>query len=450
MMTYAINLRTNRMRLVNFIVSLVILWCATAAWCCKDHSNCDENNKCHQHKCEKMTCSDTIAGKKTPSCGKDFKCKKGECVPKTCDDADGPKCPADKTSCVTGMCKAPCFGANSTPCAAGFVCTNPKPFMACPASSVGQQCLNSYCEASNCSNGGTPCADNEECCKGKCRGIRCYGKKHKCPSGRKCVRDKKHDQHEHHHQKDKHKHMHKHDHYGMCFLKTCADAGGPICPIDKLSCVNGACVTQCAGEGSKPCGDGLVCTNGNTYNACVPNMPCPNSSCQPLHCGNGGKPCADNEECYKEKCRVVKCKNNKCHSDRKCVNGDCYLKTCADAGGPICKGSDLCRFDTVNKVGKCVSGTEKTCADPNGSRCADNQRCQINPDLSGTCVFKTCAEPGGPLCVGTTVCRIDSKTKVGSCVDGLVKTCADGGGTVCPANQKCQTNADLSGACVSK
>lgn len=467
-------------KLVNFIVVLVVLCCASAAWCCRQHSQCDEHHKCSNkgNHCKRLTCSDApIAGKKTPTCGKDFKCIKGECVPKTCEDADGPKCPADKNSCAKGICKAPCFGENSSLCANGFICTNPLSSMAC---AVGQSCLNSYCDALNCGNGGKSCADNEQCNKGKCTVIKCKGKKQRCPSGRKCVPSKgghkhKH-KHKHHHgssgkhHKDEHndntsededhkderghknKH-HKHKHHqsnGTCYLKTCADAGGPICPIDKLSCVRGACVVPCIGAGSKPCDGGLVCTNGNTRGACLPNQPCPNSSCQPLTCANGGKSCADNERCHKNKCEISKCKNNKCHSDRKCINGECYLKTCADAGGSVCKGTDVCRFDVSVKMGKCVTNTEKTCADPNGPRCVENQKCKINPDLSGVCVFKTCAESGGPACVGATVCRIDPKTKEGSCVDGIVKTCADGGGTVCPSNQKCQTNIDLSGACVAK
>ncbi len=418
------------MKLMNFVVTLMILFYANAAWSCKQHSQCDENHKCgsKHHKCKRLTCSDHISGKKTPECDKHSKCEKSKCVPKTCEDANGPKCPSDKSSCVKGVCKPSCLGGNSSPCANGFICTNPITSAVCAA---GQPCLNSYCEAPNCSNGGALCADNEACEKGKCQVIRCHGSGHnKCHAGRKCVKRK--------------------GHHSTCYLKTCADAGGPICPSDKSSCVNGACVIACVGTGSKPCDAGFACVSGKTNGICLLNQPCLNSYCQLLNCANGGKSCADNERCNNGKCEIYKCKDNKCSSDRKCVSGECYLKTCADAGGPICKGADVCRFDVSAKIGKCVANTTKTCADPNGVRCADNQKCKISPDLSGICVFKTCAESGGPTCVGTKVCRIDATTKEGACIDGLVKTCADGGGTVCPSNQKCQTNADLSGACVSK
>ena len=92
------------------------------------------------------------------------------------------------------------------------------------------------------------------------------------------------------------------------------------------------------------------------------------------------------------------CATVTCSSDKKCVNGECILKTCNEIGGNICMSNQTCPTSYVAAADstKCCSETCTEDTEPCGG-CSENYKCVDN-----LCYMKTCSELGGMICNQTT------------------------------------------------
>lgn len=164
---------------------------------------------------------------------------------------------------------------------------------------------------------------------------------------------------------------------------------------------------------------------------------------------------ADTERCCPEKCVKPEedpCKRIECDEHKKCVAGECVLKSCTEFGGTICPEKEYCvqGFIESSDSKRCCPGPCSETDPCTEITCAPHLKC-----VRGSCVLKTCAERGGQTCKENEKCSANyvnasdtQKCCTGTCLEPSVTptpTDDECEGVECPEGMKC-----LGGSCVEK
>ena len=239
-------------------------------------------------------------------------------------------------------------------------------------------------------------------------------------------------------------------------LGSTSDAGNTVDSAPSVNCVGLAAGT--------PCGDGMVCSNGQCV-ACAAGSSC--SVATPCHkgilsCSTGTSVCVDNGNAEEgtacgsgNVCRSGAC--TACVAGQACpiAGSPCRtgiltcsagVSSCVDNGakpdGTTCDDGNACTTGDACHGGTCTGGTQKTCT--------ASDQCHT----AGTCNASTgvCSNPAkaeGAACDDGNLCTTGDACHGGSCTSGTPKTCSASGqcyaaGTCNPSTGTC-SSTPLSG-----
>ncbi|MCK5476577.1 MAG: hypothetical protein KAI55_01520 [Candidatus Aenigmarchaeota archaeon] len=240
---------------------------------------------------------------------------------------------------------------------------------------------------------------------------------------------------------------------GNCVLKTCGEMKGIICSENK-ECSSAEVTASDSSTCCKySCNDIDLCKDVT----CDTNKKCVDGNCVLKTCGEmNGIICSENKECSsaevtasdsskccKYSCNDIDlCKGITCDTNKKCVGGNCIFKTCGEMNGQVCGTGTACYSSTVNSFDEsecCLwnCGSVDPCLN---IVCDYYTKC-----VEGVCVLKTCGEMNGQVCGIGTACYgspvntyDESECCLGDC--GTLDPCL---GVVCDAGERC-----LEGECV--
>jgi len=303
----------------------------TAGECRGTQKNCDDVNSCTADSCDPSTgaCIHVPAndGNKCSDgnlCTLNDICQQGKCVgtPKTC--TDGNPCTDDSCDKKTGQCV---FTPNTKPCNDGDPCTE------------GDVCSNNVCK-------GTPknCDDQNVCTDDSCdptTGQCLHAANHlPCDDGNRCTLN------------------------DTCLNGACVGTAvicddGNVCTDDACNPQTGLCEFT---PNSRPCDDGLQCTEKDT--------------CQGGVCKGAPVTCDDQNVCTGDLCvEGIGCVHSyndglSCNDNNKCTDNDiCNRGVCA--GEPIkCADTNPCTLDGCDPHLGCVFKCQ-----PNATSCGSFRIC---------------------------------------------------------------------------
>lgn len=224
-------------------------------------------------------------------------------------------------------------------------------------------------------------------------------------------------------------------------LKSCAEIRGYEC----------APYEECLG-GTLPVSSGSVCCE----TACTKTKSCTGIVCEDMEkCINGlcvKKSCAELEL---KLCNTSEACTGSTYVDGfdiRCCTGECILKTCKQRNGAVCNANEglVCLSSTVETLDQnncCVSACVEPCLN---ELCAINKKC-----VNGVCELKTCAEIAGGVdwpsqesCLGDFY---DTEGILDCCIP---KACAELGGLECLAGEVCggtiRKSTDVESCCVGE
>lgn len=106
-------------------------------------------------------------------------------------------------------------------------------------------------------------------------------------------------------------------------------------------------------------------------------------------------PTTDKKICCNIPCSKTKsCEGIKCLSHQKCINGECYNKSCEERNLPLCTLNEECTGDYY-KDDSAITCCDKECRKP----CEEDIDCSSEEMCDGEyCIVKACEDIGGKTC----------------------------------------------------
>ena len=138
--------------------------------------------------------------------------------------------------------------------------------------------------------------------------------------------------------------------------------------------------------------------------------------------------------CCDTTCRkTTSCEGVVCEETEKCVNGNCYEKSCAERELPLCVSKEICTEEVYRDdfgVQCCTGECKIPCT--TDANCSDGRVCNLSENY---CIAVSCEDLGGKTCDEETErCSGDTERTLDNeecCLECSPKKCEEMGGILC-------------------